>query len=100
MNRTLARGQERALERAQAPLALRLKRFLFDYRRWIWLPLLLMILWTLLPIMWILISSVSPRAELYSIPPHWIPDNFTLNAYEKTLISGEGFRGGRGHKRC
>lgn len=76
--------------------ALRLKRFLFDYRRWIWLPLLLMILWTLLPIMWILISSVSPRAELYSIPPHWIPDNFTLNAYEKTLISGEGFRGGEG----
>jgi len=55
-----------------------------------------MLFWTLAPLMWIVISSISPRTELYSVPPHWIPHEPTLQAYDKVLISGEGFRGGGG----
>jgi len=51
---------------------------------------------SLAPILWILISSISTRAELYSVPPHWIPQYPTLSAYNKVLITGEGFRGGGG----
>ena len=54
------------------------------------------IFWSLAPILWILISSFSTRAELYSVPPHWIPRQPTLEAYRKVLITGEGFRGGGG----
>lgn len=55
-----------------------------------------MLFWTLAPLLWIVISSISPRTELYSVPPHWIPREPTLQAYDKVLISGEGFRGGGG----
>ncbi len=53
-----------------------------------------LILWSVLPIVWVLISSISTRAELYSIPPNWIPENPTLRAYRTVLFEGEGFRGG------
>lgn len=56
----------------------------------------LVIAWSLAPIIWILVSSLSTRAELYSIPPHWLPHQPTLDAYNKVLISGAGFRGGGG----
>ncbi len=52
--------------------------------------------WSIAPIFWVFISSISPRTELYSIPPHWIPENPTLEAYKKVLITGESFRGGDG----
>lgn len=58
--------------------------------------ILFILFWTLAPILWIVISSISPRTELYSVPPHWIPKEPTLQAYDKVLISGEGFRGGGG----
>lgn len=57
---------------------------------------LVLVLWSLLPILWVIISSVSTRAELYSIPPNWIPENPTFDAYRSVLIEGEGFRGGEG----
>jgi len=37
--------------------------------------------WTMLPIIWTLITSVTPRVELYSIPPHWIPYHLNLKPY-------------------
>lgn len=55
-----------------------------------------MLLWTLAPLLWIAVSSLSPRTELYSVPPHWIPENPTTEAYGKVLVSGEGIRGGGG----
>jgi len=58
--------------------------------------ILFILFWTLAPLMWIAISSISPRTELYSVPPHWFPHEPTLQAYDKVLISGEGFRGGGG----
>lgn len=57
----------------------------------------LVLVWTLAPVLWILISSISTRAELYSTPPHWFPHNPTLEAYQKVLITGAGFRGGGGN---
>lgn len=56
----------------------------------------LLVLWSILPILWVLISSISTRAELYSIPPNWIPENPTFHAYYSVLVEGEGFRGGEG----
>ena len=57
---------------------------------------LILLLWSLNPIIWIFISSISSRAELYSVPPKWFPSNPTLKAYHTVLIEGEGFRGGGG----
>ena len=37
--------------------------------------------WTMLPIIWTVITSVTPRVELYSIPPHWIPYHLNLKPY-------------------
>lgn len=37
--------------------------------------------WTMLPIIWTGITSVTPRMELYSIPPHWIPDKLNFAPY-------------------
>ncbi len=58
--------------------------------------IIIMLLWSIGPVLWIFISSITVRAELYSVPPHWIPRNPTLNAYRTVLIEGEGFRGGEG----
>lgn len=65
-------------------------------RPWHFALAAILILWSLLPIVWVLISSVSSRAELYSIPPNWIPENPSLQAYRSVLFEGEGFRGGEG----
>ena len=55
-----------------------------------------LVVWSLLPIVWIFISSISTRAELYSIPPNWVPQSPTFEAYRTVLFRGEGFRGGEG----
>ncbi|RLF04889.1 MAG: carbohydrate ABC transporter permease [Thermoprotei archaeon] len=52
-----------------------------------------LILWSIGPIMWIFISSISPPVELFSRPPHWIPYNPTLKNYIDLLVTGRGFRG-------
>ncbi len=52
--------------------------------------------WSIGPPMWIFISSISTRTELYSKPPHWIPHHPTIEAYVNVLVKGEGFRGGGG----
>lgn len=57
---------------------------------------IVLVLWSVLPIVWVVISSISTRAELYSVPPHWLPENPTFHAYRSVLIEGEGFRGGEG----
>ena len=62
----------------------------------LWALVALMAAWSLGPIVWIFISSISVRAELYSVPPHWIPHEPTLEPYRTVLIEGEGFRGAAG----
>jgi multiple sugar transport system permease protein len=41
------------------------------------------------PVAWLVISSISPRAELLAIPPHWVPENPTLDNYRDVLAPGE-----------
>ena len=62
----------------------------------LWALVALMAAWSLGPILWIFISSISVRAELYSVPPHWIPREPTLAPYRTVLFEGEGFRGAAG----
>ena len=62
----------------------------------LWTLVALMAAWSLGPIVWIFISSISVRAELYSVPPHWIPREPTLAPYRTVLFEGEGFRGAAG----
>jgi multiple sugar transport system permease protein len=45
-------------------------------------------LFILLPIAWLVISSISTRAELLSVPIHWIPQNPTLRNYIDILTPG------------
>jgi len=35
----------------------------------------ILMIWTLAPIYWLLISAISPSAELAAYPPHWFPEN-------------------------
>ena len=67
-----------------------------SFRVLLWVMIAFILFWTLAPLMWIAISSISPRTELYSVPPHWIPEEPNLEAYQKVLVTGEGFRGGGG----
>lgn len=49
---------------------------------------------TMGPFLWLIVSSISTRAELLSTPPHWIPQEPTFERYEQILGSGQlAFRG-------
>jgi len=57
------------------------------------LPVLLVLLALILiymPVAWLLISSVSTRAELLSTPIHWIPQAPTLKNYIDILSPSQG----------
>jgi multiple sugar transport system permease protein len=49
---------------------------------------MIVFVWTFAPIIWTLVSSISTRLELLSIPPHWIPMKPTLENYMQLLITG------------
>lgn len=55
-----------------------------------------MLLWTLTPIYWVVLSAFSTPVELYSTPPHWLPRHPTLENFKSVLITGKGFRGSKG----
>lgn len=42
---------------------------------------------TLLPFYWIVLTSFTPRAELFKLPPDWIPKTVTLKNYYDILLS-------------
>jgi multiple sugar transport system permease protein len=44
-----------------------------------------MMAWTLAPVVWTFITSMTPRQELYEIPPHWIPINPSFHAFRVLL---------------
>ncbi len=37
------------------------------------------------PIFWMLLNSFKPNAEIFSWPPTWISENFSLDAYLKNI---------------
>jgi len=49
---------------------------------------LLVMVFIFLPVLWLIISSISTRAELLSVPVHWIPENPTLENYISILVPG------------
>lgn len=60
--------------------------------RLIWLTLLvvLALIFIYVPVAWLIISSVSSRAEILSTPIHWIPQNPTLQNYINILFPSQG----------
>jgi len=64
-------------------------RFLF------WLAVLLLAVWSLAPVFWIVVSSISTRIELYSVPyKHWVPRVPTLQNYIDVFTTGPKYRAG------
>lgn len=54
----------------------------------------LVLFWTLAPLAWMFISSISPGQELLSSPPHWIPEQPTFERYTSIFLSADvAFRG-------
>lgn len=49
---------------------------------------ILVLLFIFLPVYWLVISSVSTRSELLSVPIHWIPENPSLQNYLSVLLPG------------
>lgn len=44
-----------------------------------------LMIYIILPFIWLFISSISPKVELIATPPHWIPENPSFNNYLKLL---------------
>lgn len=60
----------------------------------LYLAVVLIVVETLAPFLWLIISSLSTQAELLSLPPHWLPQQPTLERYQNILFSSEvAFRG-------
>ncbi|WP_163182677.1 carbohydrate ABC transporter permease [Neobacillus sedimentimangrovi] len=55
----------------------------------IYVSLFFLLLFTLLPNLWLVSSSLKPDKEIFHIVPHWIPETFTLDHY-KWLFSSTG----------
>lgn len=48
----------------------------------------LVLVFIYLPVIWLVLSSISTRAELLSVPIHWIPENPTFRNYAHILLPG------------
>jgi ABC-type glycerol-3-phosphate transport system permease component len=48
--------------------------------------LVLLVLFTVVPLLWIVSTSLKPSTEVFAIPPHWIPDSPTLANYAEVLF--------------
>src|SRR5256886_8449825 len=60
-----------------------------------WLAAAVLALWSLGPVYWIVVSSISTRIELYSVPyKHWIPQSPTLQNYVDVFTTGPKYRAG------
>jgi len=57
-------------------------------RIFLFLLTILVLLFIFLPVAWLVISSISTRAELLSTPIHWIPQNPTLKNYIDIITPG------------
>jgi multiple sugar transport system permease protein len=61
----------------------------------IYIVVFFLLVWALAPVMWVIISSISTRIELYSVPfKHWIPHHPTLANYRVLFTGGPNYLGG------
>lgn len=58
----------------------------------IYLLVLMLVFAVVAPFAWMILSSISPQTELSAVPPHWIPEQPTLERY-KALYRGAGNNG-------
>jgi multiple sugar transport system permease protein len=56
----------------------------------LYLAVLIIIIWTVAPYVWLIISSVSYRIDLLQVPLHWIPSRITLDNYRELFVSAGG----------
>ncbi len=64
-------------------------------RIFFWVAVAVLAVWSLAPVYWIVVSSVSTRIELYSVPfKHWIPRSPTLQNYIDVFTTGPKYRAG------
>ena len=55
----------------------------------LYVAVVLILIWTLAPYVWLILSSVSYKIDLLTVPLHWIPKRITLRNYE-TLFFDKG----------
>lgn len=58
----------------------------------VYLLVLMLVFAVVAPFAWMILSSISPQVELSAVPPHWIPEQPTLDRY-KALYQGTGGNG-------
>lgn len=50
-------------------------------KRWYWIPLFVLLVWTIVPLVWALSASFKEAAEVYQTPVTLIPENFNFDNY-------------------
>lgn len=58
----------------------------------IYIILIIGTLWAGFPILWMFLNSFKPNAEIFSWPPTWISENFSIEAYLKIFTNPEQVR--------
>ena len=59
-------------------------------RALLYLAVLAIVIWTVAPYLWLIISSVSYRIDLLQVPLRWIPSRITLDNYRELFVSDGG----------
>ena len=54
----------------------------------LYLAVLLIAIWTVAPYLWLVISSISYKSELLTVPLRWFPAHPTLENYQKLFFGG------------
>ncbi len=55
------------------------------HRLVVWVGVALLLLWSLGPIYWTVVSSITPSADFSDRPIHFFPVHFTLDHFERLL---------------
>ena len=61
----------------------------FSNRLLLFLLTIPVFLFVLLPVLWLFTASLSTQVELFSVPPHWIPHNPTLQNYMEIFFPSQ-----------
>jgi multiple sugar transport system permease protein len=48
--------------------------------------LVILALFAMIPMLWMLSTSLKPRTEVFRTPPEWVPSNPTLEHYERVIL--------------
>lgn len=59
------------------------------YRILLYFMVAVILIWILAPYAWLVISSLSTKAELISVPLRWIPKKINLEGYKQILLGGK-----------